>query len=147
MKTTAVSLIILFMIAAAAGTFWYVRSRSGGSGDNVTYRTVGNGIQVGGGVLNADFTPDAVITRTPDGYEPTDVTIHVGDTIMFKNESGTFHWPASNVHPTHTLYSDFDPREPVAPGDTWSFTFMRAGTWGFHDHIRANLIGRIVVEE
>lgn len=147
MKTKTIVLTVLPAIIFAAAAAWYVQNQDSDPIDNVTYLAVGNGIQVGGGVLNADFSPDAVITRIDEGYEPTDITIRVGDTVMFKNDSESFHWPASNVHPTHSIYSDFDPREPIAPGDTWSFTFTRVGIWGFHDHIRANLIGRIVVEE
>ena len=147
MRSISIVLTILLAIVLAAGAVWYVQNKDRAPKDNVTYLAIGNGTQVGGGVLNADFSPDVVIIRNNEGYEPADVSVRVGDTVMFKNDSDSFHWPASNVHPTHSIYSDFDPREPVAPGDTWSFTFTRAGTWGFHDHIRANLTGRIVVEE
>jgi len=146
MKTKLILLFTLTLIVLTGYLLWHTQDDEGTSTNNVTYDAIGNGVQVGGGVLNADFTPDAVITRTNEGYEPDSITISVGDTVMFKNESGEFHWPASNVHPTHTIYSDFDPREPIAPSDTWSFTFTRVGTWGLHDHIRADLIGKIIVE-
>jgi plastocyanin len=106
-----------------------------------------NGLtQLGGGVLGEGVEAAVVIHRTPTGYEPNEVTITQGDTVSFTNESSEFHWPASDVHPTHTIYSDFDPREPVAPGETWSFTFTESGTWQFHDHLRANRRGVITVE-
>lgn len=147
MRTKVFFLLVVSIGVAIALGLWVSKEKDKEPEDNVTYQTVGSGVQLGGGVLNADISTDAVITRTDDGYEPQDVTIRVGDTVMFKNESNSFHWPASNVHPTHTIYSDFDPREPVAPGDTWSFTFTQSGTWGYHDHLRANLIGKIFVEE
>jgi len=147
MKITTIIPIVSLVILVIIGTVWYLQGQGLESTDNITYLTIGNGTQVGGGVLNANFTPAAVITRTNEGYEPADITIKAGDTVMFMNESDSFHWPASDVHPTHSIYSDFDPREPVAPGDTWSFTFERPGSWRFHDHIRANLVGTIVVEE
>lgn len=90
---------------------------------------------------------DVVITRTADGYEPEDVTIARGDTVLWKNESGEHHWPASDVHPTHRIYSAFDPDRPIASGEDWAFQFERVGEWKFHDHLRANFTGTVRVTE
>lgn len=101
--------------------------------------------RVGGSVIGTGVAASATIHRVENGYEPHEVTIHQGETVSFVNESSDFHWPASDVHPTHSIYSEFDPREPIAPGETWSFTFDRAGAWEFHDHLRANFKGVITV--
>ncbi|MBI3335378.1 MAG: cupredoxin domain-containing protein [Candidatus Portnoybacteria bacterium] len=85
-----------------------------------------------------------VVKITSQGFSPETVTIKKGDTVIWLNATSEFHWPASNLHPTHTIYPEFDPREPVAPGDTWSFTFQKVGTWRYHDHLRP--IDRGVVE-
>lgn len=84
---------------------------------------------------------------TGDGYEPRDITIKVGDTIEFVNESSQDMWPASNVHPTHELYPEFDAQQALAPGDSWQFTFDEAGTWGYHDHLNSRITGTITVTE
>ncbi len=89
--------------------------------------------------------PAVVITRTESGYEPKEVTIHQGDVVTWVNESGEFHWPASDLHPTHGVYPEFDPLTPIAPGDEWSFKFDKVGVWKYHDHIRANKTGTITV--
>ncbi len=87
-----------------------------------------------------------IMVRTDDGYEPQNLTIKVGDTVVFKNESSEYHWPASDLHPTHGAYPAFDPRTPIAPGEEWSFRFTQAGAWSYHDHLRANLTGVIIAE-
>ncbi len=87
------------------------------------------------------------ITRTASGYEPKEVTIKKGQVVLFKNESGEYHWPASDLHPTHAIYSEFDPLKPVAEGDEWAFQFDQVGTWKYHDHIRANKVGMVTVTE
>ena len=87
------------------------------------------------------------VTRTGEGYVPREITINKGDVVIWQNESGQFHWPASDIHPTHSIYSDFDPRRPVADDEEWSFQFLKAGTWKYHDHLRANLTGMITVTE
>jgi plastocyanin len=91
-------------------------------------------------------TPSVVITRTKEGYTPKEVTIKNGETVLFKNESGEYHWPASDLHPTHAIYSAFDPLRPIKDGEDWSFTFDRVGVWKYHDHIRANKVGTVTVE-
>lgn len=87
---------------------------------------------------------DNVIVLTDNGFKPATLTITEGETVTFKNHrSGPF-WPASNVHPTHTNFPDFDPRKPV--DDEWSFTFTKPGTYRYHDHIVSTFEGEIIVE-
>ena len=68
-----------------------------------------------------------------------------GDVVTWLNATEEFHWPASDLHPTHGVYPEFDPLMPIAPGDTWSFKFEKEGVWKYHDHIRANKTGTITV--
>src|SRR5262245_40344887 len=86
-----------------------------------------------------------VIHMDDNGFSPDTVTIDKGDTIEFENVGAQIHWPASNVHPTHDIYPAFDPKKPVQPGESWSFTFDRVGTWKFHDHIYPQFGGSITV--
>jgi plastocyanin len=90
---------------------------------------------------------EVLVTLTPSGYEPSDFSIKKGTTVTFKNTTGKPHWPASNLHPTHEIYSEFDPQRPLAPDEAWSFTFNKVGTWNFHDHIRSYYSGKIYVTE
>ncbi len=86
------------------------------------------------------------IVLTSDGFSPTQLVVTEGDTVLFTNKTEQPFWPASNVHPTHTNYPDFDPREPIAPEDSWSYTFTQAGTYKFHDHIASQFEGEIIVK-
>lgn len=86
-----------------------------------------------------------VFVMTDDGYTPTDMTIELGETIVFKNSGSDDRWPASNIHPTHAIYSEFDAMKPVLPGESWSFTFEKEGTWRWHDHLTPSMNGEIVV--
>jgi len=98
-------------------------------------------------VTEVQGEPAVTIVRTSSGYEPSEVTIKKGDIILWKNESDEFHWPASDLHPTHSIYSEFDPLRPLAVGEDWKFQFNNVGVWNFHDHIRANKVGTITVVE
>lgn len=99
-------------------------------------------------LLRPEPAPAAVIEMSDAGFSPRDISIKIGDRVEFRNVSSDgFFWPASNLHPTHELYPAFDPREPIAPGDIWSFTFKKRGEWSFHDHLRAEKRGTITVSE
>lgn len=89
---------------------------------------------------------DNVVKITDDGFEPSSLTINAGDTVEFENDSSDDSWPASNVHPTHQLYPGFDAKKPLLPGDTYSFTFTKTGSWGYHNHLEPDKQGTIVVQ-
>jgi plastocyanin len=84
---------------------------------------------------------------TNDGFTPSQVTIAKGDTVTFVNNGTKPIWPASAPHPTHTNYPEFDADRGIAPGSSWSFTFTRVGSWGFHDHLNAQHFGKVIVTE
>lgn len=78
---------------------------------------------------------EEVVEISTQGFASTSIQINVGDTIIWKNTDSVPHWPASNLHPSHALYSEFDPKQPIQPGEEWRFTFLRSGEWRFHDHV------------
>jgi plastocyanin len=80
------------------------------------------------------------------GFSPQKITIQQGDTVIFRTTLNTPFWPASDLHPTHEIYSEFDPQEPIDPHNTWSFNFQKKGTWDFHDHLNPFFRGQIIVK-
>ena len=86
-----------------------------------------------------------VITFDGSAYSDMNLTIDAGDTVTWRNGGASNIWPASNVHPTHQLLPEFDANRPVAPGDSYSFTFTKPGAWTWHDHLRVNQTGTITV--
>src|SRR5690606_8441132 len=62
------------------------------------------------------------IVLTNNGFVPSEVAIKKGTTVTFSTDPGRPFSPASNLHPNHEEYPAFDPKEPIPPGETWSFT-------------------------
>lgn len=89
----------------------------------------------------------AEVVLTENGFEPHDVTIARHGTITFSTTLDKPFWPASNLHPLHSLYSQFDPFRPIARNERWTFQFDRTGNWEFHDHLRSYFLGTIHVVE
>lgn len=86
-----------------------------------------------------------VITLTQNKFVPNYLTIERYDYVRFVNQESRSFWPASNLHPSHKLYSEFDPKGPISAGKTWTFRFDKAGIHEFHDHLAPDITGVIVV--
>lgn len=89
------------------------------------------------------------ILRTQDGWVPEEITIKKGDSVTWSAGIGRLFWPASNLHPTHRDYPEglFDPKQPVEPDQSWSFTFDEVGDWKYHDHLAPYYTGIVHVTE
>lgn len=90
---------------------------------------------------------DLVVQMDEKGFRPQNITINRGETIIFKNIGKEAHWPASNIHPTHEIHSEFDPKKPIASSESWSFRFEKEGEFRFHDHLNPRFTGNIITKE
>lgn len=87
------------------------------------------------------------VTMEAGKFVPNTLTVQRGDRVIFVNQDTEPRWPASNLHPTHGIYPEFDPQESVPPGGSWNFVFDQAGDWKYHDHLIPSLRGIIRVVE
>ena len=100
------------------------------------------------------------VRYTDSGYVPKEVTISQGTEVIFENENNFSMWPATAIHPTHTIYPDssilkcggpekvriFDSCQGIAQQGSWSFIFQEEGSWRYHDHLQTRFTGKIIVE-
>ena len=89
----------------------------------------------------------ADVTLTELGFVPRSLTLKLHGTISFSTTLDKPFWPASDIHPDHGIYPEFDPGKPLHPGETWAFTFERTGRFNMHDHLRSYFTGTIYVVE
>lgn len=95
-------------------------------------------------LLSHTTQPNTIVLRK-DGFHPRTLTIEPGQEVRFVNKTKYAFWPASNSHPQHDLYAEFDVGHAVGPGESWSFVFNREGKWSFHDHLHSYYTGVINV--
>jgi len=134
------------------------------SGGNDETANVVDNMEVGEGMVDdGAMIEGIIITYTDEGFAPATLTAKKGDKVTWKNNSSIQIWPATAVHPTHTVYPGsgiekcgtpdelmiFDACRNIAPGSSYSFTFNEVGTWNYHDHLNISLgkFGSVVVEE
>jgi len=106
-----------------------------------------SGVYSSGSEMDA-LGPDILVAEVVyDGtkFLPQSLNIKVGDIVIFKNSGTTDFWPASNPHPTHTDYPEFDAKAAVPPGKTFQFKFLKPGSWGYHNHLNPSATGIINV--
>ena len=119
----------------------------------------------GGAPANAPTTTTetpagTTVTYTDQGFSPASVTIPVGGTVTFANQSSKKMWIGSDPHPTHEWYdgttkdahcapgySDSSPFDECSANNSFTFTFTKAGQWGYHNHASEDDRGTIVVTE
>ena len=100
--------------------------------------------------------PDVTVTYSGTGFTPKDITVTLGTKVNFVNQSSGKMWVASAKHPDHTVYSgtslsqhcpdttnsSFD---QCSVGTSYTFTFSKAGTWKYHNHVNPSDYGTIIV--
>lgn len=91
--------------------------------------------------------PTVTVDMRPGLFEPTNLELKKDQKVCWVNNDTINRWPASNIHPTHEIYSEFDPKRGLTPGETWCFVFDKPGIWKFHDHLVPELVGTITVDE
>jgi plastocyanin len=136
-------LVLLFIIIIVAGGALFVLK--GGSSEILTGEETESKSSEDSQDISNEISIVHKMSLGEDGYEPRDITISAGDSIEFSTTGDKPYWPASNVHPTHRIYPDFDPKEPIQPGNKWQFTFGREGEWRYHDHLAPFHTGVITV--
>jgi plastocyanin len=85
------------------------------------------------------------VRYTGSGFEPNSITIKAGQAVTWTDKSTDDMWVASNPHPTHTDYPGFDALKNIPPNGTYSFTFTKVGTWGYHNHLNPSQQGEVIV--
>ncbi len=122
--------------------------------------TTGSGATVDTGVsatVSTSAPTSARVTYNGSSFSPASVTIKKGGTVTFTSTAGNM-WVASDEHPTHTEYNGTSRQQhcpdtsrtafdQCTPGTSYSFTFNKAGTWDYHNHLQASAGGVVKVVE
>ena len=145
MKKYIFIIIAVIVVVMGAGIFWMVKNNFGTANTlkNSDVYTVTSGSQEGQGQTKQN---NVIITYTNSGFSPNVANIRSGGTVVFKNESDKPMLIESAPHPTHTDYPELNATKGANKGESYSFTFAKSGSWGFHNDLYASDTGTIVVQ-
>lgn len=101
----------------------------------------------GAGMEKGGVTGKMSVNYGEAGFVPNSVTVKKGTTVVWTNQSQSGMWVASAIHPTHQLLPGFDQLKSVAAAGTYEYTFVKVGTWKYHNHVAPADTGTVVVTE
>lgn|SRR3989344_7996591 len=167
---TSIGIVVILAVLVVGGFFLLGSDGSENLPPETTDQTAdtnipSNGTPVIGGSETVGTEHPAETTTAPEpvtitysttGFSPNKVTIKQGQSVTFVNKSGSPMWVASDAHPSHTGYSDTTRQthcpdtagtafDQCAPGDSYTFTFQKTGSWGYHNHMGSEDGGTVVV--
>jgi plastocyanin len=90
-------------------------------------------------------TSTTTITYSNNSFSPAEVTVKSGGSVKVVNQSDQAIYFASDPHPVHTANPELNLGE-VAAGQSKTFTVTKSGTWGYHNHYKPEVTGKIVVQ-
>lgn len=141
--STAVAAVLILGAGCFSNTTVQVNNTNASLLTNVSVST--NSTTTGS--FDTSSTSASTVTYTSAGVSPSSLTVSSGTTVVFVNNDAVSHQLASNPHPTHTGLPGF--QGTINPGGTFSFTFTKTGTFGYHDHLdpfSAKWQGTVVVQ-
>lgn len=105
---------------------------------------------------NKDKQPTSTPVVTPadsssvvisaNGFNPTSIAVKKGTQVTWTNTDSKPHQVASDPHPTHTNFPALTDDEALNKDESYSFTFEKAGTYTYHDHLNPSKTGTVIVE-
>lgn len=155
MKYSLLWAAVVIVVIGAGGWWWYQSSAPATPTDLEEAAVPG--------ATEEEFSGDpkdgeslVTVLYTDTGFVPSSVTVSVGDTVTFLDQSAdNGMWVASDEHPTHTGYDGTNKDEhcpnngtvfdQCAEGATYSFTFQKGGMWGYHNHRESDHHGTVIV--
>ncbi len=153
-NSTAVWVIVAILVIAGLGWYLYMH------GTTAPYTQTSSTQTSGSTAPNANpGVPSSVtVTYTDQGFSPAVVTIVHGGSITWINHSTGDLWVASDPHPVHSGYDGTSLQQHCAAGasasfdscgasNSYTFTFDKIGSWGYHNHANHAMTGTVVVQQ
>lgn len=90
-----------------------------------------------------------VTIKMVDGvrFDAAQIIISPGTKVTWVNEDATVHFVNTDPHPSHNVLPDLN-STAMREGDTFSYSFDKAGAWGYHCSAHQNLgmVAQVVVQ-
>lgn len=136
-RNNLIALVVIILIATIGiGYFFFPTSRN-------TSQT-GKSATTSNPVFPTE-RPSQTITITDAGFSPKSITVKSGVVVTFMNTSKNTISVNSNDHPTHMKYPALN-LGTVDSGKSLQAVFDVNGTYQYHNHLKAEQTGEIVVK-
>lgn len=151
MKSSYIVIVVL-VVALLAGLAWMALSEDGFLSNSKETTVENEEAQPNNNEDGVEFEDEDgenvehKIVYTGSVFDPEELTVNLGDKVIFINNGDENMQVASDDHPAHTDLEDFE-SGILEPGDEYSYVFDEAGTWGYHDHLNPSNTGTVEAKE
>jgi plastocyanin len=97
--------------------------------------------------IKASIVPGAS-TMGDKAFSPNPLNIKLGDSVTWINDDSTVHTVTSGTGPTDpNVGKEFDSglKTLMSPGETFSFTFDKAGEFPYYCAVHPTMIGTVII--
>ena len=85
------------------------------------------------------------VVLTNSGFSPENISVKMGEAILWTNESGRKATVDSDFHPSHLEYPPLN-LGTFEVGESVSLVFDEVGTFTYHNHLQPSHTGEVTVE-
>lgn len=137
-------LLIMFITAFIVYFIFNIIQKNDSVSDNIPIENIPTN---SAHIKNESIISTNEIEYMEGGFSPKEITIKKGQTVTFINKGSNLMWVASDDHPSHMIYPEFDAKRGYSDQEYFTFTFDKIGEWGYHNHLRFSDKATIIVEE
>jgi plastocyanin len=144
MKRTILTVILVVLLVVGGVVVVSHKSNKSNSNTNnssSSYSSNTNNQPTSTGSNSSQAAPGGSVDIKNMMFTPSQITVQTGEKVTWTNNDST----------THTVVDDLNnvggPNSgPIAPGQTFSFTFTKAASYQYHCSIHPSMRGTIVVK-
>jgi len=86
------------------------------------------------------------VTISLGRFNPQNIQIAIGESVVFQNLDSTTHHIASDPYPKNDILPDFH-SDTLFKNEAYSYTFHQVGTFGYHLEENPSVEGKITVAD
>lgn len=136
-------IMLAVLIVAAAGTALIVSQKKDNKSSSSSNSSSSSSMDMGSSGSNSSSSSSATATNSVEinnfAFSPATITVKVGTKVTWTNKDGVGH----NV--VETDGADGPKSDTLAKGESYSFTYTKAGTFAYECSIHPSMQGKVIV--
>jgi hypothetical protein len=141
-KGLIISLTVLVLAVGAGAAWYFVGQQNKGPAVN---STSDSGVTNENDTSKLETEDGITIIINDEGFDEDSYTVKGGESVTIRNNSAAVAQFSSSDHPTHLEHPELN-MDALLPGESTTFIAKTKGTYGFHDHLKDENTGTLVVQ-
>ncbi len=146
-KTAVIIVVLVVVLGLGAGVFVMTKkTKAPGVSDTTASTTQTTTVpNTSASTDSAAQQADNTISYSSNGFSPASLTVKSGSKVTIKNDSSRVLQFDSDPHPAHTDDTELNVGS-ISPGQSKTITVTNTGNHGYHNHLKEDDRGTLIVE-